>query len=167
MKELNRDTKRKKLEAEQKKMEERRMQALVAEQRIYDSIMLNKSVDSLLTGMLNKQAKLGTENRKDMPQISAKEVRESSIPTRSLEFVDPKKLKYTQKGSHINKTKAQGIADHWETVGKQPVLISKDNWVIDGHHRVEAAKIKNKWVRVIRIQLPGMKALRAVRKLDK
>lgn len=167
VKELNRDTKRKKLEAEQKKMEERRMQSLVAEQRIYDSIMLNKSVDSLLTGMLNKQAKLGTENRKDMPQISAKEVRESSIPTRSLEFVDPKKLKYTQKDSHINKTKAQGIADHWETVGKQPVLISKDNWVIDGHHRVEAAKIKNKWVRVIRIQLPGMKALKAVRKLDK
>lgn len=167
VKELNRDTKRKRLEAEQKKMEERRLQAMESEARMYDSIMLNKSVDSLLAGMLAKNAKLGTENRKDMPQVSAKEVRESDIPTKSIEFVDPKKLKYTQKDSHINKTKAQGIADHWETVGKQPVLISKDNWVIDGHHRVEAAKIKNKWVRVIRIQLPGMKALKAVRKLDK
>lgn len=166
VKELNRDSKRRKMEAEQQKMEARRIKALEDERRLYDSIMLNKSVNSLLSGMLAKQAKLGMEKRKDMPQVSAKEVRESDIPTKSLEFVDPKKLKYIQEDKYINKTKVRGIADHWDTVGKQPVLISKDNWVIDGHHRVEAAKLKNKWVRVVRIKLPGRKALNAVKKLD-
>lgn len=166
VKELNRDTKRKKMEEEQAKMEALRERSAADEIAMYDRMMVNRDIDALLSGMIAKQAKLGMEKRKDMPQVSAKEVRESDIPTKSLEFVDPKKLKYIQEDKYINKTKVQGIADHWDTVGKQPVLISKDNWVIDGHHRVEAAKLKNKWVRVVRIKLPGRKALNAVKKLD-
>lgn len=166
VKELNRDTKRKKMEEEQAKMEALRERSAADEIAMYDRMQVNKDIDALLSGMIAKQAKLGMEKRKDMPQVSAKEVRESDIPTKSLEFVDPKKLKYIQEDKYINKTKVQGIADHWDTVGKQPVLISKDNWVIDGHHRVEAAKLKNKWVRVVRIKLPGRKALNAVKKLD-
>lgn len=166
VKELNRDTKRKKMEEEQAKMEALRERSAADEIAMYDRMQVNRDIDALLSGMIAKQAKLGMEKRKDMPQVSAKEVRESDIPTKSLEFVDPKKLKYIQEDKYINKTKVQGIANHWDTVGKQPVLISKDNWVIDGHHRVEAAKLKNKWVRVVRIKLPGRKALNAVKKLD-
>lgn len=166
VKDLNRDVKRKKMEEEQAKMEALRERSAADEIAMYDRMQVNKDIEALLSGMIAKQAKLGMEKRKDMPQVSAKEVRESDIPTKSLEFVDPKKLKYIQEDKYINKTKVRGIADHWDTVGKQPVLISKDNWVIDGHHRVEAAKLKNKWVRVVRIKLPGRKALNAVKKLD-
>lgn len=112
-----------------------------------------------------KMAKLGTESREDMPQVDdVKKVRESEdIPTGYLEFVDPKKLKPIQAG--INESILSHIVENWDTEGKRPVLISKDNWIIDGHHRVKAAIKKNKWIRVIRINLPGKKALEAVKKL--
>lgn len=112
-----------------------------------------------------KMAKLGTESREDMPQVDdVKKVRESEdIPTGYLEFVDPKKLKSIQAG--IKESILNHIVENWDTEGKRPVLISKDNWIIDGHHRVKAAIKKNKWVRVIRINLPGKKALEAVKKL--
>lgn len=112
-----------------------------------------------------KMAKLGTESREDMPQVDdVKKVRESEdIPTGYLEFVDPKKLKPVQAG--IKESILNHIVENWDTEGKRPVLISKDNWIIDGHHRVKAAIKKNKWIRVIRINLPGKKALEAVKKL--
>ena len=112
-----------------------------------------------------KMAKLGTESREDMPQVKdVSKVRESEdIPTGYLEFVDPKKLKPIQAG--INESILSHIVENWDTEGKRPVLISKDNWIIDGHHRVKAAIKKNKWIRVIRINLPGKKALEAVKKL--
>lgn len=112
-----------------------------------------------------KMAKLGTESREEMPQVDdVKKVRESEdIPTGYLEFVDPKKLKPIQAG--IKESILNHIVKNWDTEGKRPVLISKDNWIIDGHHRVKAAIKKNKWIRVIRINLPGKKALEAVKKL--
>lgn len=113
---------------------------------------------------LAKMAKLGTEARGDMPQVDDVDViRKSDIPTGYLEFVDPKKLKPVQSG--VNEKLLASIAENWDKAGKKPVLISKDNWIIDGHHRVKAAIKKNKWVRVIRINLPGKKALKAVKEL--
>lgn len=113
---------------------------------------------------LAKMAKLGTESREDMPQVEdISVVRSSDIPTGYLEFVDPKKLKPIQSG--INEDILKHTKDNWDTEGKRPVLISKDNWIIDGHHRVKVAIKKNKWVRVIRIDLPGKKALKAVKNL--
>lgn len=111
-----------------------------------------------------KMAKLGTEDREDMPQVKdITKIRESKdIPTGYLEFVDPKKLKPIQDG--IKESILNHILEHWDTEGKRPVLISRDNWIIDGHHRVKAAIRKNKWVRVIRIDMPGRKALNAVKK---
>lgn len=113
---------------------------------------------------LAKMAKLGTEARGDMPQVEEIDVvRKSDIPTGYLEFVDPKKLKPVQSG--VDEKLLASIVENWDKVGKKPVLISKDNWVIDGHHRVKAAIKKNKWVRVIRIDLPCKKALNAVKEL--
>lgn len=113
---------------------------------------------------IEKMAKLGTEPRSSMPQVKdVKIVRESTIPTGYLEFVDPKKLKPIQKG--IDETRLNEIINNWNNAGKVPVLISKDNWIVDGLHRVKAAIKKNKWVRVIRINLPGKKALDAVKDL--
>lgn len=164
VKSLNVDAKRKRVMQEQEEAEKRRQQHQAEAERNYDAYMVSKGTADILTDLMNKYAKLGTENRDSMPQVDAKEIRKSDIPTKSIEFVDPKKLKSIQDPKDTNQTKVQGIANHWDTVGKEPVLISKDNWIIDGHHRVEAAKKKNKWVRVIRIQLPGKKALMAVKK---
>ena len=86
------------------------------------------------------------------------------IPTGKLEFVSPDKLKKTQE--KINKTKARGIANDWANAGKEPVLISRDNWILDGHHRVEAAKTLGKLVRVVRVDLPGRKALTKLQELE-
>lgn len=119
---------------------------------------------AMMDAAIEKMAKLGTEDRKDLPQVSVDTVRNSDIPTGYLEFVDPKKLKPIQRG--VDEDKVNDILTNWDVAGKVPVLISKDNWVIDGHHRVKAAIKKNKWVRVIRISLPGKKALTAVKKLE-
>lgn len=104
-----------------------------------------------------KRSKLGEIPRSEMPQVQAWQAKDDGVPMGKLEFVDPDDLKYTQE--KINETKAQGIANHWDTVGKEPVLISKDNWVLDGHHRVAAARKKSKWVRCYRVALPGRTAL--------
>lgn len=127
--------------------------------------MIRERTRQMTEEALAKMAKLGTESREDMPQVDdVKKVRESEdIPTGYLEFVDPKKLKPIQDG--IKESILNHIVENWDKDGKRPVLISKDNWIIDGHHRVKAAIKKNKWVRVIRINLPGKKALESVKKL--
>lgn len=66
-----------------------------------------------------------------------------------LEFIDPKKLKYSY--SEVNTSKAEKMAGNWDKYGKKPVIISSDGYVEDGVDIVEAAKIKNKWVRVLRM----------------
>lgn len=138
--------------------------AAKTEQEAKNALVLAKT-KQMTEEALSKMAKLGTEDREDMPQVDdVSEVRNAeSIPTGYLEFVDPKKLKPIQKG--IKESILNHIVENWDTEGKRPVLISKDNWIIDGHHRVKAAIRKNKWVRVIRIKLPGKKALEAVKKL--
>lgn len=121
----------------------------------------------LLLDEMNKyaKAKLGEVPRSEMPQVCACDAEESDdIPTGKLEFVSPDKLKKTQE--KINKTKARGIANDWANAGKEPVLISRDNWILDGHHRVEAAKTLGKLVRVVRVDLPGRKALTKLQELE-
>jgi transcription initiation factor TFIID subunit TAF12 len=121
----------------------------------------------LLLDEMNKyaKAKLGEVPRSEMPQVCACDAEESDdIPTGKLEFISPDKLKKTQE--KINRTKAQGIANDWANAGKKPVLISRDNWILDGHHRVEAAKTLGKLVRVVRVDLPGRKALTKLQELE-
>ena len=64
-------------------------------------------------------------------------------------YIFDKKLKYSS--SDVNYDKARKMAADWDKYGKKEVIISKDNYVEDGATVVEAAKIKNKWVRVLRM----------------
>lgn len=142
----------------------RQVNAAKEDKKLKEAIIREKT-RQMTEAALAKMAKLGTESREDMPQVDdIKKVRDSEdIPTGYLEFVDPKKLKPIQDG--IKESILNHIVENWDKEGKRPVLISKDNWIIDGHHRVKAAIKKNKWIRVIRIDLPGKKALEAVKKL--
>lgn len=129
--------------------------------------LARQSSSQLLLDEMNKyaRAKLGEVPRSEMPQVCACDAEESDdIPTSKLEFVSPDKLKKTQE--KINKTKAQGIVNDWTNAGKEPVLISRDNWILDGHHRVEAARSLGKLVRVVRVDLPERKALTKLQELE-
>ena len=138
-----------------------------AEEEAKKQQLARQASQQLLLDEMNKyaKAKLGEVPRSEMPQVCACDAEESDdIPTGKLEFVSPDKLKKTQE--KINKTKARGIANDWANAGKEPVLISRDNWILDGHHRVEAAKTLGKLVRVVRVDLPGRKALTKLQELE-
>ena len=138
-----------------------------AEEEAKKQQLARPASQQLLLDEMNKyaKAKLGEVPRSEMPQVGTCDAEESDdIPTGKLEFVSPDKLKKTQE--KINKTKARGIANDWANAGKEPVLISRDNWILDGHHRVEAAKTLGKLVRVVRVDLPGRKALTKLQELE-
>jgi hypothetical protein len=50
---------------------------------------------------------------------------------------------------------------------EKPILISGDNHLLDGHHRWKASIELNRKVKFIRIHLPAMKALNALKKYPK
>lgn len=116
-----------------------------------------EQLDALVNemGKFASKHRMGTIPRKEMPQVDASDLK--GLPTGKLEFISPKKLKSMQ--TTTNTTKVKSMANDWDNAGKKPVLISLDNWILDGHHRVEAARSKGKLVRCIRILLPGRKAL--------
>lgn len=127
-----------------------------AEEEAKKHQLARQASQQILLDEMNKyaKAKLGEVPRSEMPQVCACDAEESDdIPTGKLEFVSPDKLKKTQEKT--NRTKARGIANDWANAGKEPVLISRDNWILDGHHRVEAARSLGKLVRVVRVDLPG------------
>lgn len=106
---------------------------------------------------------LGQVSRKDMPQMRAAEaVDNEEIPTGKEESGDPADFKSVQK--HVNRTKVDALAKNWETIRKKPILVSKDDWILDGHHRAEAARKLGRKVRYVRVDLPGEKALALLRK---
>lgn len=80
-------------------------------------------------------------DRKDMPQIKSADVKDflsylkkNDIKTEK-KLVDPSKLRATQ--GQFHKEKIKGLMDAIEAgeLKKEPILVSKDNYVIDGHHR--------------------------------
>lgn len=80
-------------------------------------------------------------DRKDMPQIKSDDVKDflsylkkNDIAT-DKKLIDPSKLKATQ--GQFHKEKIKGLMDSIEAgkLKKEPILVSKDNYVIDGHHR--------------------------------
>lgn len=80
-------------------------------------------------------------DRKDMPQVKSGDLKHflaylkmKGIST-TKRVVDSEDLKATQ--GHFHKEKIQKIMDAIEAgnLEKAPILVSKDNYVIDGHHR--------------------------------
>lgn len=142
--------------------EERRQEEAEAKKKLrYEQLLplLNGS-----PGTIKLANKLGEEDREDLAQVDPYKVKEDdTIPTGTMEFVDPKKLKPVQADACTCQDKVDAMAANWDKAGKVPVIISKNNYILDGHHRVEAAKKKNKWVRVFRINLPAREALKLLK----
>lgn len=105
-------------------------------------------------------------SRKNMPQVDTQNL------DKAVDMVSDKvrvtkgkisvgKLKKSQKELH--KDKIEGIATRFTSPDKfKPLIISKDNHIVDGHHRWGAAI--HKWgtdvkIPIIRIDLPIMKAI--------
>jgi hypothetical protein len=87
--------------------------------------------------------------RKNMPQIKAANVPEfiswlkkDGITTTSKN--EPlKNLKMTQKEVNLDKIRGM-INDAPELALSKPIIVSKDNYILDGHHRFVALLNKNK-----------------------
>lgn len=77
--------------------------------------------------------------RKEMPQVEGK-----NIP-KFLDFLKAEGVKYTEKlidskklrptQSQFNQDKIQSMIDSIDTKKQHPIMVSKDGYVIDGHHR--------------------------------
>jgi hypothetical protein len=105
-------------------------------------------------------------SRKNMPQVDTQNL------SKAINMVSDKvrvtkgkinvgKLKKSQKELH--KDKIEGIAARFTTPNKfKPLIISKDNHIVDGHHRWAAALYKwgtDAQIPIIRINLPILEAI--------
>lgn len=99
-------------------------------------------------------------DRKDMPQISSNNMKHflSYLDKKSIrhkeQTIDPNALKATQ--GHFHKEKIRNIISSMEdgSYKVKPILISKDNYIMDGHHRWLAHSNLNTQLPVHRINLP-------------
>jgi hypothetical protein len=77
--------------------------------------------------------------RKEMPQVEGKNVPKflDFLRSEGVKYkeksVDSKSLRPTQ--SQFNKDKIQSMIDSIDTKKQHPIMVSKDGYVIDGHHR--------------------------------
>jgi hypothetical protein len=97
-------------------------------------------------------------DRKHMPQIAVKDhkdfmgfLKKQNVGYKKEE-INPQKLKATQR--HFHKAKIKSLMDNINVVKHIPILVSKDNYVIDGHHRWLAHYNLNKPINVLHINLP-------------
>ena len=106
-------------------------------------------------------------NRKDMPQVSTQNMskaldRVADKVRVSKESIRASKLKKSQK--ELYKDKVKGIASKFSSPNSmKPLVISKDNHIVDGHHRWAAAIYK--WgedvkIPVHRINLSAVNAIK-------
>lgn len=95
--------------------------------------------------------------RKEMPQIEGKNIPKFLDYLRSEgvkyteKLVDSKSLRPTQ--SQFNQDKIQGMIDTIDQKKQHPIMVSKDGYVIDGHHRWLAHYNTDKKMPVIMIDL--------------
>lgn len=113
-------------------------------------------------------------DRSDMPQIQGSDLKDAfSLLTKakvpvSVDEVLPKKLRHSQKT--VNKKKVMALT---RSIAKgesiPPIVISEDNYIIDGHHRQLAYAVvePDQPIKVIRINLPRDKALAVYKKVEK
>tara|TARA_R110000868_G_scaffold12456_15_gene59605 strand:+ start:1534 stop:1920 length:387 start_codon:yes stop_codon:yes gene_type:complete len=113
-------------------------------------------------------------NRSDMPQIQGSDLKDAfSILQKAgvqveVDEVLPRKLTHSQKT--VDKKKVLALT---RSIGRgekiPPIIISQDNYIIDGHHRQLAYAVvePDKKIKVIRINLPRDKALAVYKKVEK
>jgi len=105
----------------------------------------------------HKMPQVSTENLEDMLSwLSAKGI----IVSRGT--IDAKKLIPIQ---DVNFKSVQSIVTRKpEGALNKPILISYDNHLLDGHHRWKASVELGRKVKFIRVHLPALKALEAIKK---
>lgn len=100
-------------------------------------------------------------DRKDLPQIEAKNLRHffNYLKKHNIESVrksvDPNGLKATQ--GHFHKEKIKNIMKSMENGENKPspIVVSKDNYVMDGHHRWLAHANMNKAIDIYHVNIPA------------
>jgi len=111
--------------------------------------------------------------RKDMPQIKSKhhndflDYIESEGTSITKKTINPKKLKPTQ-----TQFSDQGIEKSLKKISnnnesKREIIISRDNYVMDGHHRWIAHINAKKPIKVIQINMDSDKLLKIMKSYDK
>jgi len=103
--------------------------------------------------------------RREMPQIDSKNHKHffDHLKKNNLSVVkktvDPSKLKATQ--GHFNKTKIQDMMKGIQggKIEPKPIIVSKDNYVMDGHHRWLAHSNLNKDIDVHQVNVKAKKLL--------
>lgn len=95
--------------------------------------------------------------RKEMPQIEGKNIQKflDYLKSEGVKYketsVDSKSLRPTQ--SQFNQDKIQGMIDAIDQKKQHPIMVSKDGYVIDGHHRWLAHYNLGRKMPVIQIDL--------------
>lgn len=108
-----------------------------------------------------------TFSRDQMPQLGPlgdvlKNLRKNKVEFHK-ELIDPKKLKSSQ--SEFNKNKILDIMINRKNT-LSGVIISNDNYILDGHHRWLAHYNENKKIEVIRVDLPILELIRLVKTFE-
>lgn len=115
----------------------------------------------------NKYKKIFTSNnikilRKNMPQVR------SAYFNKFLSWIDKeniKKRKYKISARKLKATQKDLVPEFVKSViekgnkDKRPVLVTKDFYVLDGHHRVLAYQIQNKNILILQIDITIKDAL--------
>jgi len=97
-------------------------------------------------------------SRSKMPQVPAVNYKDfqSWLKSQGISFsidsITPSFLHASQENIHYNKIETI-INDTGTTKNTNPVLVSSDMFVLDGHHRVLAHRIMNKKIKIMKIDL--------------
>lgn len=112
-------------------------------------------------------------NRSEMPQVSGDDLpsairvlQANNVPVSMVELI-PTQIKNSQK--EINKGKVKNIINDMKMGEKMPpCIISKDRWMVDGHHRNIAYRVvePDQLQKYIQIQLPRDQAIEIYKKIE-
>lgn len=118
---------------------------------------------------LTEEIKIPTDgslgiSRKDMPQLGPKDEFLGELDKRGIKYshekIHPKELKASQ--GEFDKNAIKEIM-HDEKPVKSGVITSKDNYVLDGHHRWIAKYNKNEHIDTTKVDMPILDLLHTVK----
>lgn len=108
-----------------------------------------------------------TFSRKLMPQLGPREAFLENLDKEGIkhhkEMIDPHKLKSSQ--AEFDHDKIRALMTKTNTT-KSAVVISNDNYVLDGHHRWLAYYNKKQKIDVIRVDLPILELIRLAKTFE-
>lgn len=106
--------------------------------------------------------------RKEMPQVDSAQVQDflkwSGFKHKTIQKFNPRILKSTQRD--FNPEKIFGMMGNEKALVK-PIMVSSDNYVVDGHHRWLAAVNKSVDMPIIRIEASIVEILAKIRSYPK